>query len=101
MHAREDTDALLDTLVAAVEEARDAVDGRGRSRSGSASRALVDAAHRRRAHAVHLPLADVAVRATCMAERLGVPVVVDNDANAAMLAEWRVGAARGAPTRCC
>jgi glucokinase len=30
-----------------------------------------------------------------MAERLGLPVVVDNDANAAMLAEWRIGAARG------
>jgi len=31
-----------------------------------------------------------------MSERLGLPVVVDNDANAAMLAEHRSGAARGA-----
>ncbi len=30
-----------------------------------------------------------------MAERLGVPVVVDNDANAALIAEHRRGAARG------
>ena len=34
-----------------------------------------------------------------LAERLGLPVVVDNDANAAMLAEWRCGAARGARER--
>ena len=36
-----------------------------------------------------------------MSERLGLPVVVDNDANAALLAEHARGAARGAPTRCC
>ena len=30
-----------------------------------------------------------------MSERLGLPVVVDNDANAALLAERRFGAARG------
>jgi glucokinase len=30
-----------------------------------------------------------------MAERLGLPVFVDNDATAAMLAEWRFGAAHG------
>ncbi len=33
-----------------------------------------------------------------MAERLGVPVAVDNDANAALVAEHRHGAARGAQT---
>jgi glucokinase len=43
----------------------------------------------------HLPLADVRFR-DVMSERLGLPVVVDNDANAALLAEWRFGAARGA-----
>lgn len=41
----------------------------------------------------HLPLADVPFR-DLMSERLGLPVVVDNDANAALLAEARVGAAR-------
>jgi glucokinase len=41
----------------------------------------------------HLPLADVPFR-DLMSERLGLPVVVDNDANAALLAEWRFGAAR-------
>jgi glucokinase len=41
----------------------------------------------------HLPLADVRFR-DVMSERLGLPVVVDNDANAALLAEARFGAAR-------
>jgi glucokinase len=41
----------------------------------------------------HLPLADVPFR-DLMSERLGLPVVVDNDANAALLAETRFGAAR-------
>jgi glucokinase len=41
----------------------------------------------------HLPLADVPFR-DLMIERLGLPVVVDNDANAALLAETRLGAAR-------
>jgi glucokinase len=41
----------------------------------------------------HLPLADVPFR-DLMSERLGLPVVVDNDANVALLAETRAGAAR-------
>jgi len=43
----------------------------------------------------HLDLAGVAV-ADLMSERLGLPVVVDNDGTAAMLAEHRAGAAAGA-----
>ena len=42
----------------------------------------------------HLPLAGVRFR-DVMSERLGLPVVVDNDANVALLAEARFGAARG------
>jgi glucokinase len=45
--------------------------------------------------AVNLPLADVPF-GDLMAERLEIPVFVDNDANAAALAEHRAGAARGA-----
>jgi glucokinase len=44
---------------------------------------------------VNLPLRDVPFR-DLMAERLGLPVEVDNDANVAALAEWRAGAAQGA-----
>ena len=45
--------------------------------------------------AVNLPIVDVPIREV-MSERLGIPVVLDNDANAAALAEHRWGAARGA-----
>ncbi len=44
---------------------------------------------------INTPLHDLAF-ADAMAERLGVPVFVDNDGNAAALAEHRAGAARGA-----
>jgi glucokinase len=45
--------------------------------------------------AVNLELADVPVR-DLMSERLGLPVTLDNDVNAAILAEHRFGAARDA-----
>jgi glucokinase len=45
--------------------------------------------------AVNLEIADVPVR-ELMTERLGLPVFLDNDANVAILAEHRFGAARGA-----
>ena len=44
--------------------------------------------------AVNLPISDFPLR-DVMAERLGLPVFVDNDANVAALAEHRFGAARG------
>jgi glucokinase len=44
---------------------------------------------------VHIPLADIDFRDR-MAERFGLPVAIDNDANAAAIAEWRLGAGRGA-----
>jgi polyphosphate glucokinase len=44
--------------------------------------------------AADVPLAGVPVR-DLMTERLGLPVVIDNDANCALLAEHRAGAARG------
>src|SRR4051794_4710894 len=43
----------------------------------------------------HLPLEGVPFR-DLMSERLGLPVLVDNDGNASILAEARTGAARGA-----
>jgi glucokinase len=44
---------------------------------------------------VNVPLADVAFRDR-MHERFQLPVGIDNDANAAAIAEWRWGAGRGA-----
>lgn len=47
--------------------------------------------------ATNIPLADFDVGAWAR-ERFGVPVGVENDANIAALAEWRLGAGRGAST---
>ena len=44
---------------------------------------------------VNIPLAGLELRSR-MRERFGLPVGVDNDANAAAIAEWSVGAGRGA-----
>jgi glucokinase len=57
--------------------------------------ALLDFAAGVAVSSVHLPLGGLPFR-DVMAERLGLPVFVDNDANLAALAEQRVGAARGA-----
>ena len=44
---------------------------------------------------VHIPIADVDIRSR-MADRIGLPVAIENDANAAAIAEWKLGAGRGA-----
>jgi glucokinase len=44
---------------------------------------------------VHIPLAEVDFRAR-MANRFELPVAIDNDGNAAAIAEWKLGAGRGA-----
>ena len=95
-HAREGRgpDELIDQLVAAVEEVRVAA-GRDLLAVGFGIPSLVDVESGVASTTVHLPLRDVPFR-DVMAERLGVPVAVDNDANAAMVAEHRFGAARGA-----
>jgi glucokinase len=97
-HAREGkgTEQLLDALVEAVEEVRNAA-GRELTAVGFGIPSLVDVRTGTAATTVHLPLRDVPFR-DVMAERLGVPVAVDNDANAAMVAEHRHGAALGART---
>jgi glucokinase len=97
-HAREadSTEALISALVGAVEQTREAAGEEIRA-VGFGIPSLVDAASGVANTTVHLPLQDVAFR-DVMAERLGLPVIVDNDANAAMVAEHRHGAARGATT---
>ena len=87
-----DQAALLDVAVEAVDECRDqsgepvAAVGFGIPADGSRTgRAVI---------AINLPLVDIRF-GDLMAERLGVPVFVDNDANMAALAEHRAGAASG------
>jgi glucokinase len=84
---------VVDVLVEAVEEARAAAPDAAAVGLGIPS--LVDAATGASEFSVHLPLEGVPFR-ELMAERIGLPVFVDNDANLAALAEHRAGAARGA-----
>lgn len=88
-----DRQAVLDAVVSAVEEARAAAGGEV-SAVGFGIPSLFDHARGVAVSTVHLPIRDVPFR-DIMAERLGLPVFVDNDANVAMLAEHRFGAARG------
>ena len=62
---------------------------------GAAIPANIDLASGTAVSARHLPLAGFAFR-DWLAEASGLPAYVDNDATAAMLAEHRLGAARGA-----
>lgn len=54
----------------------------------------IDQRSGRAVSSVHIPLADLDFRDR-MAERFGLPVAIDNDGNAAAVAEWRLGAGRG------
>lgn len=53
----------------------------------------IDQRSGRAVSSVHIPLADIDFRDR-MAERHGLPVAIDNDGNAAAIAEWRFGAGR-------
>lgn len=88
-----DRQETLDIFVEAVEEIRAAAPDV--EAVGFGIPALVDSETGVAHWSTHLPLADVPFR-SLMSERLGLPVQVDNDANAAVLAEHRHGAAQGA-----
>jgi glucokinase len=87
-----DRQETLDIMVDAVEEVRAAA--RDVEAVGFGIPALVEVATGVSRWSTHLPLEDVPFR-DLMSERLGLPVYVDNDANVALLAEHRHGAARG------
>jgi glucokinase len=84
---------VLETMVEAVSEARAAAPDA--TAIGFGIPALVDFARGVAESSVHLPLEHFPFRDE-MASRLGLPLYVDNDANLAVLAEQRAGAARGA-----
>lgn len=84
---------LLNTLTAELEAARAA---RPDARAiGLGIPCTIDRDRGVAITAVNLPIVDVPIR-ELISERLGMPVTIDNDANAAALAEHRWGAARGA-----
>jgi glucokinase len=88
-----DQAALIETAVQAVEEAREQATGEVEA-VGFGIPALIDQRTGTAVTAINLHLADIRF-GDVMTERLGLPVFVDNDANMAMLAEHRLGAARG------
>ena len=81
---------LLAGLDAAVEELLDD----GIAALGFGIPSTIDQRGGRAVSSVNIPLADVDLRAR-MAERFERPVAIDNDANAAAIAEWSLGAGRG------
>ena len=85
-------DALLAGLDAIVEELRD---GREIAALGFGIPSRVDQRSGRAVASVNIPLAGVDFRDR-MRQRHGVPVGIENDANAATIGEWHAGAARGA-----
>jgi len=87
----ESQEALLQELEDAVRELLDD----DVSAVGFGIPAPIDQRSGRVVQAVNIPLADVDFRDR-MRERLGRPVGIDNDANAATIGEWKAGAARGA-----
>jgi glucokinase len=88
-----DQASLLDVAVDAVNEVREFAGGEVAA-VGFGIPCLLDRRTGKAVIAVNLPLADIAF-ADVMAERLDLPVFVDNDGNVAALAEHRAGAARG------
>jgi glucokinase len=89
----QDTPALLDTIASAVQELVNTTRGEIAA-VGFGIPSLIDRRSGTSVVAVNLPLTDIRFGAL-MAERLDLPVFVDNDGNVAALAEHRAGAAMG------
>ena len=89
-----DQNGVLDAAVDAVREVREATEGTVRA-AGFGIPCTIDRGRGVAVQAVNLPLADVAF-GDVMADRLDLPAFFDNDANLAVLAEHRAGAARDA-----
>jgi glucokinase len=86
-------DALLAELDDAVDELKAACPDAAAIGFGIPSR--IDQRRGRAISSVNIPLANLDFRDR-MRERHGLPVAIDNDGNAAAIAEWKTGAARGA-----
>lgn len=82
---------LLEGIAAAIEPLADA----GMAALGFGIPSVIDRATGQALGSNNIPLEDVAL-GRVMSERFGVPAEVENDANVAALAEWRLGAGRGA-----
>ena len=91
----ETQDELVELLVREIEEARKARPDVAAVGLGVPAR--INQERGEAISAVNLPIAELPLR-DLIAERVGLPVFLDNDANVAALAEYQYGAARGKPT---
>ena len=81
-------------LVAAIEEAVGSLVDQDVSAIGLGVPSTVDQKTGRAVSSVNIPLQDEPLR-DIMSSRFGLPCGIDNDGNAAAIAEWQVGAGRG------
>jgi glucokinase len=88
---RDSQQELLATLDEAVEELRDD----DTAALGFGLPSTIDQRTGQAISSVHIPFNDVDFRDR-MSDRFGLPVAMDNDGNAATIAEWKAGAGRGA-----
>jgi glucokinase len=83
-----------DAVVAAIEGAIERLLDGEVAAVGLGVPSTIDQQAGRAVSSVNIPLTDVPLR-ELVATRFGVPCGIDNDANAAAIAEWQVGAGRG------
>jgi len=81
-------------LLAALDEMVEELRAEDVAAIGFGLPSTIDQRSGRAISSVHIPLADLDFRDR-MRERFSLPVGIDNDANAATLAEWQIGAGRG------
>ena len=81
-------------LLAALDETVEELRADGVVAIGFGLPSTIDQRSGRAISSVHIPLADLDFRDR-MKARFSIPVGIDNDANAATLAEWQIGAGRG------
>lgn len=84
-----------DELLAALDDTVEGLLGDDVAALGFGIPSTIDQRSGRAVTSVHIPLTDLDFRDR-MADRFGLPVAIDNDGNAAAIAEWKLGAGRGA-----
>jgi glucokinase len=82
-------------LVEAIGAAIDPLAGTGVGAIGLGIPSVLDRKTGRALGSINIPLTDFSLN-DLLGERFGVPIAVENDANVAALAEWKLGAGRGA-----